>query len=165
MWQTGHNLNGLGRLDYVLNEVYNQDNITKDGALVLIKQFLNAAHSYYEYKSNSLIGDTGQIIVLGGLNDKNDYFANDLTYLFLKAVKDLNQPGPKLILRYSKETPEDLMNLALETMATGVGSPLISNDEMVIPNLINFGYNAQDAYNYVVSACWEPAPVGKKYYI
>ncbi|MBQ9025568.1 MAG: hypothetical protein IJ104_04215 [Methanobrevibacter sp.] len=161
LWQTGHNLNGFGRLDYVLDEIYNRDDITKDEALGLIKQFLKSAHSYYEYKSNSLIGDTGQIIVLGGLNGENDYFSNDLTYLFLKAVKDLNQPDPKLILRYSKETPKDLLSLAIETMATGVGSPLISNDEMVIPNLINFGYNAQDAYNYVVSACWEPAPVGK----
>lgn len=161
LWQTGHNLNGFGRLDYVLNDVYNRDDITKDKALNLIKQFLMSAHSYYEYKSNSLIGDTGQIIVLGGLNDKDNYFVNDLTYLFLQAVKELNQPDPKLILRYSMETPDNLFNLALETMATGVGSPLISNDSMVIPNLIDFGYDPQDAYNYVVSACWEPAPVGK----
>lgn len=161
LWQTGHNLNGFGRLDYVLNDIYQNDNITKDEALSLIRQFLISAHSYFEYKSNSLIGDTGQIIVLGGLNDENDYFMNDLTYLFLEAVRDLNRPDPKLILRYSKETPRDLLNLAVETMATGVGSPLISNDDMIIKNLINFGYKPEDAYNYVVSACWEPAPVGK----
>lgn len=161
LWQTGHNLNGFGRLDYVLNDIYQKDNITKDEALSLIKQFLISAHSYFEYKSNSLIGDTGQIIVLGGLNDENNYFMNDLTYLFLEAVRDLNRPDPKLILRYSKETPRDLLDLAVETMATGVGSPLISNDDMIIKNLINFGYKPEDAYNYVVSACWEPAPVGK----
>ena len=161
LWQTGHNLNGFGRLDFVLDEIYKKDNITKEKALKLIKEFLISAHSYYEYKSNSLIGDTGQIIVLGGLDENNNYFTNDLTYLFLQAVKELNQPDPKLILRYSKDIPRDIMELSIETMATGVGSPLISNDEIVIPNLIKFGYKKEDAHNYVVSACWEPAPVGK----
>ena len=160
LWQTGHNLNGFGRLDYVLNDIYEKDDIPAEEALELIKQFFKSAHTYYEYKSNSLIGDTGQIIVLGGQN-ADGYFTNDLTYLFMKAVKDLNQPDPKLILRYSTETPRELLKLAVETMATGVGSPLISNDEVVIPNLINFGYKKEDAHNYVVSACWEPAPVGK----
>lgn len=161
LWQTGHNLNGWGRLDYVLNDLYNADDISREETFKLIKEFLISAHSYFEYKSNSLIGDTGQIIVLGGLNENGDYFSNDLTYLFLEAVKDLNLPDPKLILRYSKQTPRDLLSLAIETMATGVGSPLISNDEMVVPNLIDFGYKPEHAYNYVVSACWEPAPVGK----
>lgn len=161
LWQTGHNLNGFGRLDFILDKIYKKNQISKEEALKLIKEFLISAHSYYEYKSNSLIGDTGQIIVLGGLDENGNYFTNDLTYLFMQAVKELNQPDPKLILRYSKDIPRDLMELSIETMATGVGSPLISNDEKVIPNLIEFGYKKEDAHNYVVSACWEPAPVGK----
>ena len=161
LWQSGHNLNGFGRLDHVLDDIYKNDDVTKEEALKLIEQFLKSAHTYYSYKSNSLIGDTGQIIVLGGLTDANTYFVNDLTYLFMQALKELNIPDPKLILRYSDDIPNDLMQLAIETMATGVGSPLISNDKLVIQNLINFGYEEKHAYNYVVSACWEPAPVGK----
>lgn len=160
LWQTGHNLNGFGRLDYVLDDIYKNDDLSKDEALNLIKDFLRVAHSHYEYKSNSLIGDTGQIIVLGGLTD-NEYFTNDLTYLFLEAVKELQLPDPKLILRYTNDIPDDLFNLAIECMATGVGSPLLSNDNQIIPNLIDFGYDKNHAENYVVSACWEPAPVGK----
>ena len=157
LWQTGHNLNGFGRLDYVLDDFHN---ISKEEVFTLIKDFLKAGHSYYTYKSNSLIGDTGQIIVLGGLTN-NTYFTNDLTYLFIEAVKELQLPDPKLILRYTKDIPDDLFDLAIRCMATGVGSPLISNDDEVIPNLINFGYEKEHAENYVVSACWEPAPVGK----
>lgn len=160
LWQTDHNLNGFGRLDYVLNDIYEKDSLTKEQALKLIKDFLKAGHQYYVYKSNSLIGDTGQIIVLGGITD-NSYFTNDLTYLFIQAVGELQLPDPKLILRFSKDIPDDLFKLAIKTMATGVGSPLISNDNQVIPNLINFGYEKEHAENYVVSACWEPAPVGK----
>lgn len=160
LWQTGHNLNGFGRLDYVLDDIYKNDDLSKDEALNLIKDFLRAAHSHYEYKSNSLIGDTGQIIVLGGLTD-NEYFTNDLTYLLLEAVKELQLPDPKLILRYTNDIPDNLFDLAIDCMTTGVGSPLLSNDNQIIPNLIDFGYDITHAENYVVSSCWEPAPVGK----
>ena len=161
LWQTNHPLNGVGRLDLILNDLYEKDNISKNEAYEMIKDFIIKLHSYYYYKSNELAGDTGQIIVLGGLNEENDYFYNDLTYLFMKALKELNLPDPKIILRYSGKMPNDLMELAVETMATGIGSPLLSNDDLVIKNLMDFGYKKEDAYNYVVSACWEPAPLAK----
>lgn len=161
LWQTGHPLNGLGRLDFILDNLYTNDDLNKDDSLELIKDFLYKIHSYYFEKSNILLGDTGQIIVLGGLNKDNSYFSNELTYLFMKALKEIQVPDPKIILRYSSNIPRDLMELAIETMITGVGSPLISNDEKVIPNLIDFGYEKDDAFNYVVSACWEPAPLKK----
>lgn len=70
-------------------------------------------------------------------------------------------PDPKLILRYCDDMPRDLMESAVNCMSTGVGSPLISNDELIVKNLVDFGYDKKDACNYVVSACWEPAPVSK----
>lgn len=161
LWQTNHELNGLGRLDLILNDVYEKDNINKNEAYELIKDFLIKLHSYYYYKSSSLAGDTGQIIVLGGLDENNNYFSNELTYLFIYALKELRIPDPKIILRYSNKTPIELMKLAVETMETGIGSPLLSNDDVIIEKLIDFGYEKKDAYNHVVSACWEPAPIGK----
>ena len=161
LWQTNHSLNGVGRLDLILNDLYEKENLSKNEAYELIKEFIKKVHSYYYYKSNELAGDTGQIIVLGGLDENNNYFYNDLTYLFMHALKELKLPDPKIILRYSDKMPNDLMELAVESMATGIGSPLLSNDDVVIKNLIEFGYKKEDAYNYVVSACWEPAPLGK----
>ena len=69
----------------------------------------------------------------------------------------------KLILRYCDDIPRDLAKLAVDCMSTGVGSPLIANDNLIIKNLTDFGYNKEDACNYVVSACWEPAPVGTSF--
>ena len=163
LWQTGHKLNGFGRLDKILNDIYLNDNVSKEKALNLIKNFLKAGHRYYYTKSSSLSGDTGQIIVLGGLEEDGSYFFNDLSYLFIEALTELNIPDPKLILRYSKNVPRDIMELGLKCIATGVGSPLLSNDDVIIDKLIDFGYKSEDAYNYVVSACWEPAPIGKSF--
>lgn len=160
-WQSGHQLNGFGRLDYVLDSIYKKDTVPKEDALKLIKSFLRCGHDYFYFKSTALPGDTGQIIVLGGKELNGQYFSNDLTYLFIQAVRELQLPDPKLILRYCDDMPRDLMESAVNCMSTGVGSPLISNDELIIEYLVDFGYDRKDACNYVVSACWEPAPASK----
>ena len=165
LWQTGHGLNGLGRLDKILGSLYEKDIddgiLTKEESLLLIKDFLNALHSYYWFKSAALMGDTGQVIILGGKQTDGTYFSNELTYLFIEAINDLQLPDPKALLRVSKETPRDLIELSLKTINTGCGSPLLSNDDIVIERMIDFEYDMEDAYNYVVSACWEPSAVGK----
>ena len=168
LWQTGHGLNGLGRLDKILEDYYfddlNSGFISQEEAYDLIKSFLRTLHTYYWYKSAALMGDTGQVIILGGKYDDEYgeyYFYNDLTYMFIRAIKDLQLPDPKVLLRVSSETPRDLIELSLETINTGIGSPLFSNDEVVIDKMIEFGYDNEDANNYVVSACWEPSAVGK----
>ena len=168
LWQTGHGLNGLGRLDKILEDYYfddlNSGFISQEEAYDLIKSFLRTLHTYYWYKSAALMGDTGQVIILGGKYDDEYgeyYFYNDLTYMFIRAIKELQLPDPKVLLRVSSETPRDLIELSLETINTGIGSPLFSNDEVVIDKMIEFGYDKEDANNYVVSACWEPSAVGK----
>ena len=168
LWQTGHCLNGLGRLDKILEDFYfddvNSGFVTQDEIYELIKSFLRTLHSYYWYKSNVLMGDTGQVIILGGKYDDEYgeyYFYNDLTYMFIRAIKELQLPDPKVLLRVSNQTPRDLIELSLDTINTGIGSPLLSNDEVVIEKMIDFGYDKEDANDYVVSACWEPSAVGK----
>lgn len=155
LWQTGHTLVGLGRLDKILG-VYD----IPENAEELICDFLRTLHSEYAFKSASLKGDTGQIVILGGLDDNDTYFCNEYTKLFIKCLKKIHLPDPKILLRCSKSMPMDLINLAMECNATGIGSPLFSNDDVVIPHLIDFGYDIKDAYNYGVSACWEPLSIG-----
>ncbi len=162
LWQTNHMLNGLGRLDLLLDKYYekDKDNYTEDEIINIIKDFLLKLHDNYWYKSNSLLGDTGQIIILGGTLEDNTYFTNDLTYYFIRCIKDLQIPDPKILLRVNKDVPNDLMELSLSCIKTGVGCPLLANDEVIINNLIKFGYEKKDAYNYVTSACWEPLILG-----
>lgn len=159
-WQTQHRLVGLGRLDKLLDKVYQYDkknnNLSNGQTLSIIKDFCIALHKYYWFKSDALMGDTGQIIVLGGKQEDDTYFCNELTYAFIQAIKELQIPDPKLLLRSAKDMPLELMEAAVECIGTGIGSPLLSNDELVVPNMQKFGYEKNDAYNYVTSACWEP---------
>lgn len=165
VWQEGHKLVGLGHLDWILADYYETDKkcgvLDKETALELIKDFLKLLHGHYEYKSSSLLGDTGQIIILGGLDVDGNYKSNELTKIFIQAVKDLHLPDPKVLLRVSKDIPDDLLNDSIDCIATGIGCPLFANDDVIIPILESFGYPKDDSYNYGTSACWEPFITGK----
>lgn len=156
LWQSGHKLMGLGRLDKVL-EKYTVPENAED----LIKEFLLTLHSNYGFKSNVLRGDTGQIILVGGKEEDGSYFCNEYTHLFMKCIKELSLPDPKLLLRCSGNMELSLIEEAVDLISTGIGSPLISNDDVIIPLLMDFGYDREDAYNYGVSACWEPLVIGR----
>lgn len=157
-WQSQHMLVGLGRLDKLLDNYINET----DDTVELLKEFLKELHRYYAFKSGPVsLGDTGQIIILGGLEKNGSYFCNALTKQFIIAMKECGLPDPKILLRVANNTPEDLLRLAVECIQTGIGCPLLANDEVIIAALIDFGYDEEDAYNYVTSACWEPLAYGK----
>lgn len=157
-WQTQHRLVGIGRLDKILDGM--ESKLSDKEIIGLIQDFNVVMHKYYAFKSNDLMGDTGQIIVLGGLNEKGEYFSNRLTYSFIKASLTQNFPDPKLLLRVSDKMPDELLNLAIKCITTGVGYPLLANDDVIIPSISPI-YGEIDACNYVTSACWEPLIYGK----
>ena len=164
-WQTDHRLVGLGAWDSFLFPYYEMDIkrgiIDKAQALIILEDLCRILHENYSYKSNVLTGDTGQIFVLGRSDPEGRYVCNELTYLFIQAIKNVQLPDPKCLLRINRNTPDDLLKLALESISTGVGAPLLANDDVIIPCLTGFGILMKDACEYTTSACWEPLIGGK----
>lgn len=160
LWMNGYPLMGLGRLDQILYPFYLEDvkkgRISREEARLLLKEFVKTLHKGFRYKSNVLPGDTGQVIILGGKDENEVDRTNELTMLFLDVMKELKLPDPKVVLRVHKNTPLEIWNKAMELLSEGVGYPLFSNDDVIIPALQQFGYEIKDTYDYVVSACWEP---------
>lgn len=158
-WQSQHVLMGLGRLDKLLHRFLG---IGAEDVESLIIEFFDALHKYFSFKSSGkLLGDTGQIIELGGIEPDGSYYCNELTYHFIHALMSHPLPDPKILLRVSNKMPDDLLQLAIECNAKGIGCPLLSNDDIVIPAIEKFGYSHSDACDYVTSACWEPLIYGK----
>lgn len=160
LWQSQHNLLGLGRLDKILWDAYCKGVEKNEASLQVIKKFLLTVHKYYDYKSAALRGDTGQMIILGGIDPDGSYFSNELSYLFLRAIRELHLPDPKFIVRVSRNMPEELLREALLTIASGLGNPLLSNDDLVVPCLEEFYGDRITACNYVTTACWAPVSYG-----
>ena len=167
MWQTRHRLNGFGHMDWFLDRYYQKDiavgSIIETDVDRMLDDFYTklAANAYY--KADALVGDIGQIIVLGGLKEDGTYFYSKLTEQIMRAQARINVPDPKTILRVSEKMPRELMDVAVECLESATGSPMFANDDVIIPLLIDFGYPKEDAYTYCVSACWEPFIVGKAF--
>ena len=159
-WQTGHQLVGLGRLDKLLERFKEESDEEVER---LIKNFILELHKNYEFKSATLLGDIGQIIVLGGLEKDNSYFSNRYTKIILKIISELKITDPKILLRVSNNMPKEILDEAVNCLVTACGSPLLSNDDVIIARLLEFGYEKEDAYNYVTSACWEPLSYGNSF--
>jgi len=165
LWQTGSSLVGLGRLDQILFPFYEADLkegvLTEEEAEKLLEDFIRCLHGHYWYKSSELLGDTGQVMILGGLDQAGVYGCNALTWKLIDVVESCQLSDPKIVLRVSKYMPRKLMERAVRCMMTGIGSPLFSNDDVIIPRLLDFGVEEADAFAYTTSACWEPLIGGK----
>lgn len=165
LWQSGHSHNGLGRLDYLLYTYYLNDITTGietyESAKSKLKDFcLVLGYQSYD-KSLSLIGDTGQYILLGGIDEHGDNVDNELTRMFLEIFTEIKVPDPKLIFRENKETPEDTWMRCIKCLLNGCGSPLFMNEQLIMDNMVKFGYSKDDVWNLGTSACWEPLIIGK----
>lgn len=166
-WQAGHWQCGLGRLDRVLYKYYEQDMargvISREKGKEFIRQMCLVLGKDMKAKSRALIGDTGQYILLGGIAQDGCTVQNDLTEIFLEVFTELKMPDPKLILRVNRSTSEEVWRKAVDCVVTGCGSPLIINEELVMKGMVEFGYKAEDVWNFGTSACWEPLIIGKSF--
>lgn len=162
-WQTGHKLVGLGRLDLVLDRFNDEALESPKEAELLIESFLCELNRYYTYKSSTLKGDIGQIIIVGGLDEEGNFLRNFFTESFITTCAKLHLPDPKCLIRSGENMPSEIMDLALSSLLTGIGGPVLANDDVIIPSLLKLGYSKKQAHNYAFSACWEPLSYGDSF--
>lgn len=167
LWQNRLWHNGLGRLDKILYPYYQKDIdngiLTHQEAKEKLKHFILTLGRDTDYKSMSLTGDTGQVILLGGVNNTDKDICTPLTLLFIELISELSIPDPKLILRVNSQTPQSIWLATEKCLTTGCGSPLIMNEDVIIPLMEKFGYDKTDCSEVGTSACWEPLIIGKSF--
>lgn len=159
MWCGRNYHNTLGRFDqyiypYLLEDM-RQGRHTEESALELLEEFFLTCNRDSDLYPGMQQGDNGQSMVLGGRNPDGSDSYNLLSELCLKASLELKLIDPKINLRVHSATPLDTYLLGTELTKQGLGFPQYSNDDVVIPGLMDLGYSEQDAHNYVVAACWE----------
>lgn len=164
-WQNKHKQNGIGRLDLILYPYYKADLekgvITKDSAKQMLLNMCYVLGKDIAYKSGLLLGDTGQVIILGGIDEEGRNVENEISHMLLEIFTENPMPDPKLILRVNSHTSDELWGKAIKCILRGSGSPLLMNEDVIIPLMKSFGYATEDVYNFGTSACWEPLIIGK----
>ena len=150
---------GFGRFDqymwpYLENDL-KQKVLTHDEAFELLEEFFISLSRDADLYRGVQLGDNGQSMMLGGCDRNGNPAVNPLTYMCLEASEDIGLIDPKINLRVDSNTPHDLLLSAARLTRKGLGFPQYNNDEVIIPSLVNFGYDLEAARDYTVAACWE----------
>lgn len=92
---------------------------------------------------------------LGGTDVYGNTLVNELSYIFLDAYNKANTNNTKIHILCSKNTPDDLIKNALDSVRKGNNSIVFMSDEKVIESLERLGEEHKDAVNYHVVGCYE----------
>lgn len=159
LWLNANKHNTLGRFDQYMYPYFNKDiesgRLTKEEAFVLIQEFFLSLNFDSDLYPGVQQGDNGQSLVLGGVDLKGKEAFNELSKLCLEASLELNLIDPKINMRVSANTDDKWFLLGTKLTKKGLGFPQYSNDDVVIPALVKWGYKLEHARDYVVAACWE----------
>jgi len=168
------NMHGMsfGRIDQYLGDFYHADveagRITPEYAQELMDLFflkvaeMNKPWGYRQ--TMSAPGYTsGQLMTLGGMGKDGNDATNDVTYMMLQASGRLILHDPPLAMRVHKNTPPELWEAAIGTTKIAGGVPTFENDDVIIPALMSRGLSLEDARDYCLIGCVEPAGTGTEW--
>ena len=159
LWLEGNYHNTCGRFDKYMYPYLKADMekgiYTEETALELLEDFFISFNKDSDLYVGVQQGDNGQSMVLGGVDEDGNEVFNLLSKLSLVASRNLLMIDPKINLRVSKNTPDEVFELGSELTKAGLGFPQYSNDDVVIPGLKKLGYEEKDARDYAIAACWE----------
>ncbi len=154
----GTRVRTLGRLDLLLYPFYKNDiannTYTKAEIKVQLKYFLN------KFWSAKVPFDLP--FMLGGKDEKGNEITNELSYLIVEAYDELNIYSPKIHIGVSDKTPESFVKKVLGCIRGGNSSFLFVNEAVAVKALEKAGITPEDAREFVLIGCYEPAVWGKE---
>ncbi len=157
----------LGRLDQLLNLYYQLDLeqgvLTQEQALELLECFYIKVASVNILRATSDAKFFGgfaiwNLITLGGLAADGKDATNEMSYMCLEAMQELQLPQPDLCLRLHGGTPQDFYKRSVELLKLGLGHPKYQSDEIIVPYMLERGVPLHEAREYVLTACVEARP-------
>ncbi len=116
--------------------------------------------SLYNVLGQHMTLTSGEHLTVGGQNPDGTDATNEMTKMVIKSYGRLLSPDPTAAVRIHKGTPDDVWELAIESSKRAGGMPQFQNDDVIIPMLMRRGLSLEDARNYSIVGCVEPAGTG-----
>lgn len=155
----------FGRFDQYLYPFLEGDigsgRLTRGQARELLQCFWVKPNYAYDYqgrlgRNQGINSSFGQLVTLGGCGPDGQDASNDLTYLCLEVIEDMNLLEPKPNVRLHKRTPDRLLNRICDMIAEAQGAPFLINfDENAMKGLDRQGVPRQDLWDYACVGCLE----------
>ncbi len=164
-----------GRLDQHLNPFYMKDCndgiLCEESALELLEclwvKFNNQPAPPkvgITLKESSTYTDFANINT-GGITPDGQDGVNDVSYLILDCMDEMQLLQPSSNVQISRKTPQKFLKRACEISRKGWGQPAFYNTEAIVQELLNAGKSLNDARQGGTSGCVETGAFGNEAYI
>jgi trans-4-hydroxy-L-proline dehydratase len=154
-----------GRIDQYLYPYYKKDiesgKLDREQAKELLECFWIKPNYAYDFiwrvgRTNGITSGYGQLITVGGIGPDGEDVSNDLTWLILEVIEEMNLLEPKPNVRLHKGTPPELLRRVSQMIADAQGAPFLVNfDEASIKALKWQGLPEEDLWDYAPVGCLE----------
>lgn len=160
-----------GRFDQYMYPYYKKDieegRLTKKFAKELLECFWIKHNYAYDFMGfvgvkQGITAGFGQLMTIGGITKEEEDAVNELSWLLLDVIDDMNMLEPKRNIRISKKTSDEFLMRVCQSIRKTQGSAFLLNfDENAIKGLLWEGLNKEDAMDYGVVGCLENTAQGK----
>lgn len=151
------------RLDQYLFPMYYKDvmqekNITRQDAAELLSCLfikLNCQTAVKNnYDKNNIPGTMLQDVTICGVDENGRDASNELSYLILETIAQVNFPQPPVYVRHHNKINREVWMKALEVnVRRGDGNPAFLSDESRIPGLLEHGFSLTESRNWCAAGC------------
>ena len=159
-----------GRVDQYLYPYYRADREAGRLTMEAAREWLYCwwiKHNYvYDYQgwtgtNQGINSSFGQLITLGGMDAQGNDASNELTYLMLEVIEEMNLLEPKPNIRIHARTPDKLLDRLVAMLARAQGSPFLINfDENSMAGLRWQGLPEERLWDYAPVGCLENTLAG-----
>lgn len=104
-------------------------------------------------------------INIGGIKPDGSDGVNDVSYLLLDTVEEMELLQPSTNVQISRKNPDQFVLRAAEVIRAGMGFPSVFNTDAVLEELLRQGKSLEDARGGGTSGCVEVGCFGKEAYI
>ncbi|GHU36621.1 glycyl radical enzyme [Clostridia bacterium] len=145
----------IGRPDLVLSKLFDADKAAGSLDIELVRELLDNQWKLFERHN-------GWNMQIGGLAPDGGNIYCDFTKELILANTRNKLRRPNLALRVTKDMPEDIFDLALDSIAAGTGKPTLYNDELYVETLRSLfpELTEADARRYGFGGCTETMVAG-----
>lgn len=151
------------RIDQYLYPLYQKD-VIDEGAMsrqdagellaCLFVKFNEMACVKMSYDKNNIPGTHLQNVTLCGVDRDGRDASNELSYMLLEVLGQVEFPQPPIYVRYHNKINHEVWMKALEVnVKRGDGNPSIQNDEARIISLVDDGVSLRDARDWAAAGC------------
>jgi formate C-acetyltransferase len=161
-----------GRLDQHLNPFFQKEEgtLSRDSAKELLECFwVKFNNQPAPPKVGITMAESGTYtdfcsINTGGLSAGGKDGVNDVSYLVLEVIEEMQLVQPSSNIQLSKKNPDKFLNRACKVIKLGMGQPSVFNADAVVEELVRHGKKIEDAREGGTSGCVEAGTFGKECY-